>query len=216
MFAAIAGATAAGFGVAVLAAACFETGYALQALEARKAPGELALKFSLLRSLAKRPVWLLAIGLTIAGWPLQLWALSLAPITVVQPTLALGLVLLLVLGVTVLHEHVGPRECLAVALVIAGVVAVAFSAPPESHTYDTGAGLIVALSILGILTVLPFLVPSVRKKGAFLLILAAGCGDAWAAFASKLLTDELHVGRPLAALAWGAGAIGGAAVGFLC
>ena len=110
MLAAIAGATAAGFFVAVLAAVCFETGYALQALEARKAPGELALKFSLLKSLAKRPIWLLAIGLTIAGWPLQLWALSLAPITVVQPTLALGLVLLLILGVTVLHEHVGARE----------------------------------------------------------------------------------------------------------
>src|SRR4051794_17102681 len=163
MFAAIAGTTAAGFGVAVLAAACFETGYALQALEARKAPGELALRFSLLKTLAHRPRWLFAITLTIAGWPLQLWALSLAPITVVQPTLALGLLLLLVLGVTVLHEHVGRRELLAVVLVIAGVVAVAVSAPSESHSYDAGPGLIVALAILGFLTALPFLVPSVRK-----------------------------------------------------
>src|SRR5204862_3130770 len=147
MFAAIAGSTALGFGVAALAAACYETGYALQAIEAKTSPGEQALRFSLLKTLAQRPRWVIAVGLTIAGWPLQLWALSLAPITVVQPTLALGLILLLVLGVTVLHEHVGPRECVAVALVIAGVVAVAFSAPPESHSYDAGAGLIVALSI---------------------------------------------------------------------
>ena len=35
MFAAIAGSTAAGFAVACLAAACYETGYALQAMEAR-------------------------------------------------------------------------------------------------------------------------------------------------------------------------------------
>jgi len=158
----------------------------------------------------------LAVGLTIAGWPLQLWALSLAPITVVQPTLALGLLLLLVLGVTMLHEHVGRREWVAVVLVIAGVSTIALAAPPESHSYDTGAGLIVALAVLGFITTIPWLVPSVRKRGAFLLVLAAGAADAWAAFASKLITDELHVGRPLAALAWALGAGAAVGLGFLC
>jgi drug/metabolite transporter (DMT)-like permease len=216
MFAAIAGSTAAGFAVACLAAACYETGYALQAMEARTSPGEQALRFSLFRTLARRPRWVLAVGLTIAGWPLQLWALSLAPITVVQPTLALGLLLLLVLGVTMLHEHVGRREWLAVVLVIAGVSTIALAAPPESHSYDTGAGLIVALAVLGFITTIPWLVPSVRKRGAFLLVLAAGAADAWAAFASKLITDELHVGRPLAALAWALGAGAAVGLGFLC
>src|SRR3954451_992080 len=140
MFAAIAGTTALGFGVAVLAAACYETGYALQAIEAKTAAGEQALRFSLLKTLSQRPRWVLAVCLTVAGWPLQLWALSLAPITVVQPTLALGLILLLALGVKLLGEHVGAREWVAVGLVIAGVSAIALSAPPESHTYDTGAG----------------------------------------------------------------------------
>jgi drug/metabolite transporter (DMT)-like permease len=216
MFAAIAGTTAAGFGIAVLAAACYETGYAFQAIEAKRSPGEEALRFSLLKTLAHRPRWVFAVGLTIAGWPLQLWALSLAPITVVQPTLALGLILLLILGVTMLHEHVGRRECFAVALVIAGVTAIALAAPPESHTYDTGPGLIVALSVLGMATAVPWLVPSVRKQGAFLLVLAAGAGDAWAAFASKLITDELHAGRLLGALGWALGAGGAVALGFLC
>jgi drug/metabolite transporter (DMT)-like permease len=216
MFAAIAGSTAAGFAVACLAAACYETGYALQAMEARTSPGEQALRFSLFRTLARRPRWVLAVGLTIAGWPLQLWALSLAPITVVQPTLALGLLLLLVLGVTMLHEHVGRREWVAVVLVIAGVSTIALAAPPESHSYDTGAGLIVALAVLGFFTTIPWLVPSVRKRGAFLLVLAAGAADAWAAFASKLITDELHVGRPLAALAWALGAGAAVGLGFLC
>ena len=216
MFAAIAGSTAAGFAVACLAAACYETGYALQAMEARTSPGEQALRFSLFKTLARRPRWVLAVGLTIAGWPLQLWALSLAPLTVVQPTLALGLLLLLVLGVTVLHEHVGPREWLAVVLVIAGVSTIALAAPPESHSYDTGAGLIVALAVLGFITTIPWLVPSVRKRGAFLLVLAAGAADAWAAFASKLITDELHIGRPLAALAWALGAGAAVGLGFLC
>jgi|tagenome__1003787_1003787.scaffolds.fasta_scaffold20523514_2 drug/metabolite transporter (DMT)-like permease len=216
MFAAIAGTTALGFGVAVLAAACYETGYALQAIEAKTAPGEQALRFSLLKTLAQRPRWVIAVALTVAGWPLQLWALSLAPITVVQPTLALGLLLLLALGVKMLGEHVGVREWLAVALVIVGVTTIALSAPPETHSYDAGPSLVVALALLGAATVLPWLVPSVRRKGAFLLVLAAGAADAWAAFASKLITDELHIGRPLAALAWALGAGGAVALGFLC
>src|SRR5919198_1158708 len=187
MFAAIAGSTALGFGVAALAAACYETGYALQAIEAKRSPGEQALRFSLLKTLAHRPRWVVAVGLTIAGWPLQLWALSLAPITVVQPTLALGLLLLLVLGVTMLNEHVGPREIAAVGLVILGVSTIAFAAPPESHGYDTGAGLVVALSLLGVVTLVPWLVPSVRRSGA-----------------------------RLAALAWALGAGAAVALGFLC
>src|SRR3954471_10024358 len=174
MFAAIAGTTALGFGVAVLAAACYETGYALQAIEAKTSPDEQALRFSLLKTLAQRPRWVIAVALTIAGWPLQLWALSLAPITVVQPTLALGLLLLLALGVKLLGEQVGAREWLAVALVIAGVTTIALSAPPESHSYDAGAGLVVALAVLGAATVLPWLVPSVRRKGGFLLLLPGG------------------------------------------
>jgi drug/metabolite transporter (DMT)-like permease len=216
MFAAIAGSTALGFAVAVVAACCYETGYALQALEARRSPGEQALKFRLLGTLARRPRWVVAVALTIAGWPLQLWALSLAPLTLVQPTLALGLILLLFLGVRMLDEHVGPRECIAVALVIAGVTAVAFSAPPESTGYDAGPGLVVALGLLAVVTLVPWLVPSVRKRGAFLLVLAAGAADAWAAFASKLITDELDQARLLAALAWALGAGAAVALGFLC
>src|SRR5215212_5443431 len=139
MFAAIAGSTALGFGVAALAAACYETGYALQAIEAKTSPDEQALRFSLLKTLAQRPRWVIAVALTISGWPLQLWALSLAPITVVQPTLALGLLLLLALGVKLLGEQVGAREWLAVALVSACMAAIRPPAPPERHPYGRSA-----------------------------------------------------------------------------
>jgi drug/metabolite transporter (DMT)-like permease len=214
--AAIAGSTAGGLGIAIGAACCYETGYALQAIEARRTPGEQALRFSLLATLAHRRRWLFAVALTLAGWPLQLWALSLAPITVVQPTLALGLLLLLVLGVRVLGEHVGRRELLATAGVIAGVVAIALAAPPTTEDYDAGAGLVIALGALAAMTVIPWLVPGVRRHGARLLVLAAGCADAWAAFASKLITDELGGGRVLAAVGWGLGAGAAVGLGFLC
>ena len=60
--------------------------------------------------------WLAATALSLLGWPLQVLALALAPLALVQPTLALGLLLLLVLGARVLGERVGRRELAAVAL----------------------------------------------------------------------------------------------------
>src|SRR4051812_10153354 len=91
-----------GIVLAAGAAACFDGAVALQAIEARAVPA--ARGAGLLRSLLQRPRWLLATGLAVLGWPLQIAALALAPLTVVQPTLAVGLVLLLALGVRLLHE----------------------------------------------------------------------------------------------------------------
>jgi len=49
-------------------------------------------------------------------------ALLLAPLTVVQPCLASGLILLLWLGATRLGERPGLREGVAVAAIVVGVV----------------------------------------------------------------------------------------------
>src|SRR3954454_1771241 len=93
-----------GFALALVAACCYETGYALQAIEARRAPAERALRPALVTYLLTRPLWVGATGLSLLGWPLQIAALAHAPLTLVQPTLALGLLLLLVLGVRILGE----------------------------------------------------------------------------------------------------------------
>ena len=76
---------------------------------------------SLIGQLVRNVRWLGATALSLLGWPLQVLALSLAPLALVQPTLALGLLLLLFLGARVLGEPVGRRELVAVALVIAGI-----------------------------------------------------------------------------------------------
>src|SRR5262249_56217961 len=95
------------------ASACFEVSYALQALEARRVQLFQTVQVSLLVRLARRPLWLGAMALAVAGWPLQLLALSLAPLTLVQPILALGVVLLLVLAARILHEPIGPPHLLS-------------------------------------------------------------------------------------------------------
>jgi drug/metabolite transporter (DMT)-like permease len=188
------------------AAAFYETSYAVQALEARRVPVHESLEVSLLGRLAQRPLWLGAIVLAAAGWPLQLLALSLAPLTLVQPILALGVVLLLVLASLMLHERIGRRELLACAGIILGVAGIAWAAPERSSSHAGPAALAVALGVLGIFIAAPYVAPLLGRRSirAFWLVVAAGAADAWAAFGAKLLVDELSVGSWVAALGFGA------------
>jgi drug/metabolite transporter (DMT)-like permease len=208
------GGVLAGMAAATAAACCFDGAIVLQASEARSADPELGLRLALLRRLAARPRWLLGAGLAVLGWPLLLLALSLAPVTLVQPTLAVGLVLLLVAGSRVLGEHVGAREWLGAAAVIAGVVALAFAGLRHTDAAPS-AGRIAAAAIgLGSVTALPFV--SRRARGsAWALIAGGGCAFALSALTSKLLTIELAHGRPLAALGWGLATAASSALGLL-
>ena len=96
-----------GIVAAVGASLLYNTSIALQALEAREVPGEHALRPSLIGRLLRNRRWLGATALGLLGWPLEIAALLLAPLTVVQPCLASGLILLLWLGATRLGEAPG-------------------------------------------------------------------------------------------------------------
>ncbi|MHB8643166.1 MAG: DMT family transporter [Gaiellaceae bacterium] len=189
-----------GFAVAVAAAVCYDTGYALQALEARRAPAAFALRLSLFGFLLRRPLWLGATVLIILGWPLQLVALRFAPLTLVQPTLALGLLLLLVLATRVLHERVGRRELASVAAIVAGVAGIAATTPARTATHAGASTIVPVLAALALVAAAPYML---RLRG-FALVVAAGAGDAAASFSAKLVVDELSRHRWLAALAFGA------------
>ena len=192
---------AGGIALAAAAAACFDGAVAVQAGEAR-ALRERRVGAGLLGGLVRRPRWLAATGLAILGWPLQIAALSLAPLTVVQPTLALGLVLLLWLGHRMLGEPVRPRDLASVAAIGAGVGLLAWAAPPDAGAHAGAATLAVVLGALALAAGAPWLVRD-RLPGAALVI-AAGCGFAASGLTSKLLADALAGGDAAAALGWGA------------
>jgi drug/metabolite transporter (DMT)-like permease len=191
-----------GIVAAVGASLLYNTSIALQALEAREVPGEHSLRPSLIGRLVRNRRWLGATALGLAGWPLEVVALLLAPLTVVQPCLASGLILLLWLGATRLGERPGPREWIAVAAIVLGVLGVALTAPDRS-TDHAGGG---AIALAAILIAIPLLAPYALRgrAGAFgtLAVVSAGCGYAWTAIASKLLTDELASGALLVAIGW--------------
>ena len=193
---------------AIGASALYNTSIALQALEARDVGSEHALRVSLIGRLIKNPRWLLATFIGLLGWPLEIAALLMAPLTVVQPCLAGGLVLLLWLGVTRLGERPGRREHGAVAAIVIGVAGIAWAAP-ERTTSNAGAGPIaIALALVAIPIVAPYVLRGRASAAGTLAVAAAGFGYAWTAIASKLLTDEISTGSVVVAAIWLATAAG--------
>lgn len=203
--------------VAAVGASClYNTSIALQALEVRGVPHEHSLRPSLIGRLVRNRRWLGATALGLLGWPLEIVALLLAPLTVVQPCLASGLVLLLWLGATRLGERPGWREFVAVAAIGLGVLGVALAAPERTTDHADGGAIALALALVAIPIAAPYALrgrirpsphSSVVKVGwgdaaGMLVVVSAGCGYAWTAIASKLLTDELAAGALLAAIAW--------------
>jgi drug/metabolite transporter (DMT)-like permease len=181
---------------AIGAAACFDGAVAWQAMEARQVAQD---DRRLLLRLARRPRWLLATGLAALGWPLQLAALSLAPVTVVQPALATGLVVLLVMGRLVLHEPVGGVEIASAGAIITGVAVLAWAAPDRATATAGTLALALAVGVPGAIAALPLIV----KSSGRLSTVAAGCAFACTGLTSKLVSDALASGDIAAIAGWG-------------
>ena len=188
-----------GLAAACAASVCFDAAVALQALETRAVPSEYSMRPTLLARLLRRPRWLAATALAILGFPFQVLALSQVPISVVQPALATGLLLLLVLGVRILGETVGRREVLATLAIVVGVAGASLAAPEESSTHAGALGLALVLGPLGALAAAPF---ALRRCPAWLMVLGAGCAYAWTSLGAKVLADELSSGAVLVGVGW--------------
>jgi drug/metabolite transporter (DMT)-like permease len=191
-----------GIAAAVGASCLYNTSIALQALEAREVSGEHSLRPSLIGKLVRNRRWLGATGLGLLGWPLEIIALLLAPLTVVQPCIASGLILLLWLGATRLGERPGGREWVAVTAIIVGVAGVAWAAPERTTDHAGSGAIALALALVAIPIAAPYLLRGRAASLGLLAVVSAGFGYAWTAIASKLLTDELAAGAVIVAVAW--------------
>ena len=146
-----------GIAAAIGSSIFYSLGIAFQAIDAKQAPQEQYLRAALLLGLLRRARWLLGTGLTVLGWPLQVLALSLAPLVVVQPALAVGLLVLLFLAERMLGEHAGRNEHIAMGAIVVGVIGVALCAPPVSHTHTSEDGTItLVLVVLGLSSLIPY------------------------------------------------------------
>ena len=167
-------------------------------------------------TLVHRARWLAGTGLSMLGWPLQVVALLLAPLVVVQPALAAGLLVLLYIGERLLGERPGRYEWLAVGAIVLGVVGIALCAPPRSTTH-TSEELTITLVLvgLGLASLLPYVLHVFDRRIAEVTMIGAGLAFGWSAVATKLAADDLSSGRYVPALAWALSTAAASGVGVL-
>lgn len=204
-----------GIAAAVAASTFYSLGVALQAMDAKRAPHQEHLRLGLARDLIRRARWLAGTGISILGWPLQLVALLLIPLVVVQPTLAAGLIVLLWFGRRLLNERAGRREHIAVAAIVIGVLGAALAAPPHTTTHTGDETITFTLIALGVLATTPYLISVTRRPAPSITMIGAGLAFAWSGIATKLASDDLSHGHLGVAAAWAISTAGASALGAL-
>jgi hypothetical protein len=138
--------------LAVLSAVLFGVGCVLQHDAAAAASGEGGLRF---RAMVRRPTWLVGQLSTVAGSGLQVAALALAPVSIVQPLLAAALIV--ALGLRSVRTRCWPSsgELLGAALTAGGLavfLAAARPAPGTSERLPQAIAVIGAV-LLGVLVI---------------------------------------------------------------
>jgi FtsH-binding integral membrane protein len=205
-----------GIGAAIGASSLYSVGIALQALDAKEAPQEEHLRLALVTGLLRRARWLLGTGLSILGWPLQVVALLLAPLVVVQPALAAGLLVLLLLSERMLGERAGRYEHFAMLAIVIGVAGAGLFAPPRS-TAEPGEQLTITLVLLGLALacMVPYMLRALGHSIAEVTMVCAGLAGGWSGVATKLASDDLSSHHLAVAALWGLSTAAASAVGVL-
>lgn len=205
-----------GIAAAVGASSLYSLGIAFQAMDAREAPADHHLRIALARGLVRRSRWLLGTGLSICGWPLQVVALLLAPLVVVQPALAAGLLVLMVMGERMLGERAGIYEYVAVSAIVLGVLGAALTAPPRSATHNAeDLTITIVLIGLGVASMLPYVLHAFDRSFAEATMVGAGLAFGWSAVATKLASDDLSGHHWVPAAAWALSTAAASGVGAL-
>jgi drug/metabolite transporter (DMT)-like permease len=193
----------AGLALAFTTAILYAAAVGLQALEAREAPHEQHLRISLLRRLVTKPRWLIGTGLALLGWAAQVGALLLIPLTLVEPALAMSLVVLLGIGSRVLGERVGRREILSVTTMVAGIGLLAWAAPPRDTDHASGAGVLVAIGVLAVIALVPYGLSVLGRSAGLLIAVGAGAAYAIDGLGTKFFSDDLSNRVWIGVVAWG-------------
>lgn len=141
-----------GPGLAVLVALLATTAYHVGLLVEKRALAQLPAIdarhwLALARTLLTAPAWLIGFALMLCGFGLQVLALSLAPVSVVQPVLGSGVVILLVMSRIVLRERLGRLELACVVAMAAAIIVLALSATGSAGQVGHEASGILVLAV---------------------------------------------------------------------
>lgn len=190
--------------LATITSSLYALSATLQGLAAREAPASSALQASLLAGLVRRRIWLVGGLAGLVGWGLQAAALALASVSLVQPALGLGLVVLLVFGGRMLGERVGPREVTGAVAITAAIIVLGWAAPAQTGSFTKGGTWAVGAA-LPVVVLLPYVLRLTGRAGGLATSISAGLGWAWIGLGTALVDVSIADRRFLVAVAWGAG-----------
>lgn len=192
----------AGLIAGVVASVLFNVGIVLQAIEARRTPRAEGLRVSLIWDLLHRRLWVAGLMVEWVGVPLEILAFALAPFVVVQPLLACGLLVLLVVAGRLLGERPSVDALVAVGLIIAGICLIAWGAPDEQDTHRGAFAVIAVVAGLVLASFVPFALRGRRLDTAMTAVLGSACGFASTNVAMKLMADDFGNNHFLQAGSW--------------
>lgn len=208
----------AGIPLALFTTSAYNTGLILEKRALGRMPAlEVRRVAHVVGSLLASPAWLAGFALMLTGLACQVIVLTFEPVSVVQPVLAAGVALVLVLSRVVLRERLGGAEAWCVGVMAGSVVLLAFSAggtgSETGHSSSPGlmAAVIVPSVLLGlVVAATPLRVFSGRHAGrhrapATGICFGLGTGLLYgvASLATKGLSDILSGHHTLAGLAGG-------------
>lgn len=194
--------------VAILAAAGAAVSFALTGMlqhrATERAPRRRALHPTLLYDLARQPLWLISIGAGLTGFALQAAALRFGPLSLVQPILAMQILVAPVLAASVYHRRIDRELLLGAALCLVGLSAFLIAGDPSggpgagpARAVDPGSPRPVASLLAGLLAVV--LVAAVtrpltsqRRGWSRALTLALGAGVLYGVTAGLLKVTVEH------------------------
>ena len=202
-----------GLAASLIAAGLIGVGLVLQALDARRVDRRHGLRLTLLGRLLRRPRWVIGTVVGYLAFPFQLLALRHAPLILVQPVHACGLLLVLGAGAWMLRECVRLVDLAGVGAIIAGLALLAWGAPPGSDPEISQPIFAAATGALVLISFLPYALGP--RCGRLTLMLCSGVGFAAANMAVKGLTDQLAMHAYLASAGYLAAAAIGSTAGVL-
>ena len=163
-------AAAYGIPLALVTTSAFNTGLILEKRALGRMPALNLRKVGhVIASLLSNPAWLAGFGLMLTGLACQVLVLTFEPISLVQPILASGVALTLVLSRLVLRERLGGAESWCVGVLAISLVLLALSQDPaeaktagDASTVTIAAAIVPSIAIGLLIAAWPWLAPRGR------------------------------------------------------
>lgn len=199
---------------AFAATVLYNLSFVIQKMKAQQAS---ASGVRLVAALATKPLWLFGVGLQTAGLAFHFFALTKAPVTVVQPVIAAGVVFVVIFAALLLGERPRRQELAGMVMAMSGVtVLLATVGEPVGMQPVRAAELSAAVVALAVLIAVLLAATTWRRlatasTAAVFIGVAAGLAQGMSDAMNRLMGAWLYPGDGWVPTP----AIGGAAVGCL-